>query len=113
MLETLSPAAPTAEPQARPDRPRHTLLAHALEGLEARFLADRLARGAAHTILHVARDQPRMAFLASAARLFAPEGGIVPSPAWDSGPDDRTSPNTQTMPGRRPPRGRLAAGRGD
>ena len=113
MLETLSPAAPTAEPLARPDRPRHTLLAHALDGLEARFLADRLARGAAHTILHVARDLPRMAFLASAVRFFAPEVEIVQIPAWDCLPYDRISPNTQIMAERLAALGRLAAGRGE
>src|SRR4051794_12057793 len=113
MLETLSPASPTAEPEARLDRPRHTLLAHALEGLEARFLADRLARGAAHTIMHVARDLPRMAFLGSAARFFAPEVKIVQIPAWDCLPYDRISPNTQIMAERLAALGRLAAGRGD
>src|SRR5918997_1904924 len=88
MLETIFPEAQPAESEGAPTRPAATLLANALEGLEGRFLAQRLARGEARTVLHVARDQPRMAFIARVVRFFAPEVEIVSVPAWDCLPYD-------------------------
>jgi transcription-repair coupling factor (superfamily II helicase) len=114
-LDTAFPAdAPTAGPgPAAPERPRATLLANALDGLEAKFLAERLARGRARQILHVARDQPRMTFMAIVARFFAPRLDIVTVPAWDCLPYDRVSPNAVVMAERLASLARLAEGPGE
>ncbi|HEX6010687.1 MAG TPA: transcription-repair coupling factor, partial [Geminicoccaceae bacterium] len=98
--------APRARPQGL------TLLANAPEGLEAMHLASRLRRGHASSILHVARDGPRMAFLAGMVRFAAPEVEVVAVPAWDCLPYDRVSPNTGIMAERLRALARLAGGPG-
>ncbi len=85
------------EPAALPTRPRALLLGNAREGLEARYLADRLARGRARQILHVARDLDRARQLAELARFFAPGLEVLILPAWDCLPYDRISPNPQLV----------------
>ena len=80
-----------------PVRPRAFLLGNAREGLEARYLAERLVRGRARQILHVARDLDRARQLAELARFFAPELEVLIFPAWDCLPYDRISPNPQIM----------------
>ena len=62
------------------------------EGFDALLLARRRAehRGA---ILHVNRDDTRMARLAEALAFFAPEVEVLRFPAWDCLPYDRVSPN--------------------
>ncbi|HMR34184.1 MAG TPA: transcription-repair coupling factor [Geminicoccaceae bacterium] len=90
--------ADLAPPPARaPVRSGVTLLANALDGLEARHLADRLGRRQAPAILHVARDAPRIAFIEQVVRFFAPRVEIVKLPAWDCLPYDRISPNPELM----------------
>ena len=44
-------------------------------------------------MLHVARDDARMARLAEALAFFAPEAEVLRFPAWDCLPYDRVSPN--------------------
>ncbi|MBI1181770.1 MAG: transcription-repair coupling factor [Alphaproteobacteria bacterium] len=67
------------------------------EGADALILADiaraRAAEGAAGGMLHVARDDARLAALQDALEFFAPEIEIVTLPAWDCLPYDRISPN--------------------
>jgi transcription-repair coupling factor (superfamily II helicase) len=90
--------APRSEAgEERVERGRGTLVANAFEGLDARFVADRLTRGRVREILHVARDAPRMAQLEQLVRFFAPNIEIVRIPAWDCLPYDRTSPNPELM----------------
>ena len=62
------------------------------EGYDALLLAQRRAewRGA---VLHVCRDDTRMARLAEALTFFAPHIDLVRIPAWDCLPYDRVSPN--------------------
>ncbi len=62
------------------------------EGYDALLLARRRAehKGA---VLHVNRDDTRMARLAEALAFFAPETEILRFPAWDCLPYDRVSPN--------------------
>lgn len=62
------------------------------EGYDALLLARRRAEHAG-AVLHVARDDARMARLAEALAFFAPEIEIVRLPAWDCVPYDRVSPN--------------------
>ncbi len=63
------------------------------EGFDALLLARRRAE---HTgsVLHVARDDARMARLAEALGFFAPGIEVLRFPAWDCLPYDRVSPNT-------------------
>ena len=62
------------------------------EGYDALLLARRRAE---HTgcVLHVARDDTRMARLGEALAFFAPELEVLRFPAWDCLPYDRVSPN--------------------
>src|SRR5262249_39517930 len=46
-------------------------------------------------LLHVARDDARMAELAELVAFFAPEIAVVTFPAWDCLPYDRVSPNRE------------------
>lgn len=64
------------------------------EGYDARLLADIVAR-ANGPVIHVARDDTRMAAMAESLRVFAPELPILRFPAWDCLPYDRVSPNTE------------------
>ena len=62
------------------------------EGYDALLLARRRAEHAG-AVLHVARDDARMARLAEALAFFAPGTEILRLPAWDCVPYDRVSPN--------------------
>jgi len=62
------------------------------EGFDALLLARRRAEFAA-PVIHVARDDARMARLAEALEFFAPESEVLRFPAWDCLPYDRVSPN--------------------
>ncbi len=66
------------------------------EGFDALLLARRRAehRGA---VLHVARDDQRMAALAEALAFFAPDLEVLRFPAWDCLPYDRVSPNAELV----------------
>lgn len=61
----------------------------------ARSLADQ-----GRSVLHVARDDARLAQLAEALAFFAPELEVLDLPAWDCQPYDRVSPLGQIV-GRR------------
>jgi transcription-repair coupling factor (superfamily II helicase) len=67
-------------------------IAGAPEGADALVLAQRALAG---TVLHVARDDARMAELAELAAFFAPGLEIITFPAWDCLPYDRVSPNRE------------------
>jgi len=62
------------------------------EGWDAMLLARR-AREHAYPLLHVARDDARMATLAEHVAFFLPDAEILRFPAWDCLPYDRVSPN--------------------
>ncbi len=68
------------------------ILYGAPEGYDALLLARRRAEHAG-AVLHVARDDARMARLADALAFFAPDIEILRVPAWDCVPYDRVSPN--------------------
>ena len=86
------------------------------EGLDALFLA-RLASGeaapdggaAAHQLLHIARDDRRLADLANALSFFAPDVRVISFPAWDCVPYDRVSPHPAIVARRISALARLAA----
>ena len=62
------------------------------EGWDAFLLAQR-RREHSGSILHVTRDDARMARLAEALAFVMPEAEILRFPAWDCLPYDRVSPN--------------------
>jgi transcription-repair coupling factor (superfamily II helicase) len=62
------------------------------EGWAAFLLAQR-RREFSGPVLHVARDDARMARLAEALAFILPEAEILRFPAWDCLPYDRVSPN--------------------
>ena len=66
------------------------------EGFDALLLARRRAE---HTgaVVHVSRDDSRMARLAEALAFFAPGVEILRFPAWDCLPYDRVSPNPELV----------------
>ncbi len=66
------------------------------EGYDALLLARRRAehRGA---LLHVCRDDQRMARLTEALGFFAPQMDVLRFPAWDCLPYDRVSPNPEIV----------------
>jgi transcription-repair coupling factor (superfamily II helicase) len=78
-------------------QPGRTVIANAPEGMDALVLAQLLAArrgaGAAPVLLHVARDDARMARLAETLAFFAPEAEVLALPAWDCLPYDRVSPH--------------------
>lgn len=76
-------------------------------GLEAVLLGE--AAGG-RTILHVARDDARMAATAEMLRFAAPDREIMTFPAWDCLPYDRVSPNAQIVARRLDVLSRLAQG---
>jgi transcription-repair coupling factor (superfamily II helicase) len=84
----------TGLPQLRPHR--RVVIHGAPEGHDA-FVLGSLAAGEARELLHVCRDDGRMARLASAIAFFRPELDLLTFPAWDCLPYDRASPNTEIV----------------
>ena len=76
------------------------------EGVDALLLARRAGEHKG-PLLHVARDDSRMARLAEALSFFAPEAEILRIPAWDCLPYDRVSPNAELVAERIASLGRL------
>ncbi|MDR3435475.1 transcription-repair coupling factor [Telmatospirillum sp.] len=70
-------------------------LAGVPEGYDALILAGLAKRG--DDILHIARDDARLARLAEALALFAPDVEILEFPAWDCVPYDRVSPHVEIV----------------
>ncbi|MDX1785936.1 MAG: transcription-repair coupling factor [Roseovarius sp.] len=70
----------------------HITVSGAPEGFDARLLLDELARSGA-PLVHVARDDKRLAAMAAALRFFAPDMPVMAFPGWDCLPYDRVSPN--------------------
>jgi transcription-repair coupling factor (superfamily II helicase) len=67
-------------------------VAGAPEGFDARLILDEVAR-AGGPVVHVARDDKRMAATRAALRFFAPDMPVLTFPAWDCLPYDRVGPN--------------------
>ncbi len=77
--------------------PGRTLLAGMPEGFDALTLARLAQSGMVEDLLHVARDEPRMARLAEQLALFAPGVEVLEFPAWDCVPYDRIGPNVDVV----------------
>ena len=65
------------------------------EGHDAYVIGGAVARGAAKTLLHICRDDGRMARTLQALQFFYPDIDVVSFPAWDCLPYDRVSPNAE------------------
>ena len=80
-------------------RPGRTAIHGVPEGFDA-LMVERAAAALAdqgRAVLHVARDDARLASLASAMGFFAPEIETLTFPAWDCLPYDRVSPNGELV----------------
>nr|MBP6999900.1 transcription-repair coupling factor [Amaricoccus sp.] len=73
-------------------RPGKLLVGGCPEGFDGRHLARTIGR-AGGPVIHVARDDARLAAARAALRFFAPELPALTFPAWDCLPYDRMSPN--------------------
>ncbi|MGJ5621556.1 transcription-repair coupling factor [Sulfitobacter sp. MF3-043] len=62
------------------------------EGFDAKAILDEIAKKGV-PVVHVARDDKRMAAMQAALRFFAPDMPVVTFPGWDCLPYDRVSPN--------------------
>ncbi len=67
------------------------------EGHDAFLLGGLVAAGTVATLLHVCRDDGRMARMAAALAFFHPSIKVLTLPAWDCLPYDRVSPNAEIM----------------
>ena len=80
------------------------------EGHDARILAAALT-ALGRPVIHVCRDDARLARLRSALAFFAPELLVLSLPAWDCVPYDRVSPNAELVARRLDTLTALAGGR--
>ena len=79
------------------------------EGFDARYLAGIVAR-AGGPVVHVARDDARLAAMRASLRFFAPQVPVLTFPAWDCLPYDRISPNPEIAAARMATLAALAGG---
>ncbi len=71
---------------------RHITVGGAPEGFDARLVLAELEKSG-RPVMHVARDDKRMAAMQAALEFFAPHMPVVTFPAWDCLPYDRVSPH--------------------
>ncbi|PIE11128.1 MAG: transcription-repair coupling factor [Rhodobacterales bacterium] len=76
----------------------HVTVSGAPEGFDARLILEELARSG--PVLHVARDDKRMAAMAAALRFYRPDMPVIEFPGWDCLPYDRVSPNADVSAAR-------------
>ena len=79
--------------------PTHITLSGAPEGFDARLLLKELDRGTG-PVVHVARDDKRLAAMQAALSFFAPHVPVLSFPGWDCLPYDRVSPNADVSAAR-------------
>ena len=72
--------------------PKHITVSGAPEGFDAQLVLKEMRKGV--PVLHVARDDKRLAAMQAALGFFAPDVPVFVFPAWDCLPYDRVSPNT-------------------
>ncbi|MCC1491889.1 transcription-repair coupling factor [Cognatishimia sp. F0-27] len=71
---------------------RTTIIGGAPEGFDARLIVSEIEK-VQGPVVHVARDDKRLASMRDALAFFAPDLPVVHFPAWDCTPYDRVSPN--------------------
>ncbi|MGV6848289.1 MAG: transcription-repair coupling factor [Marinibacterium sp.] len=72
--------------------PDHVTVGGAPEGFDARLILNEVARSAG-AVIHVARDDRRLAAMQAALAFFAPDTPVFTFPGWDCLPYDRVSPH--------------------
>ncbi|PJI91834.1 transcription-repair coupling factor [Yoonia maricola] len=72
--------------------PNHITVSGAPEGYDAQLILAEMGKGT--PVLHLARDDKRLAAMQAALTFFAPNIPVFVFPAWDCLPYDRVSPNT-------------------
>ncbi len=75
----------------------HVTISGAPEGFDAQLVLREAAKGA---VVHVARDDKRLAAMRAALAFFAPDMPVVTFPGWDCLPYDRVSPNADVSAAR-------------
>ncbi len=70
----------------------HITISGVPEGYDARVLLDEVEKHNA-PVMHIARDDKRLAAVQAALRFMAPDMPVVVFPGWDCLPYDRISPN--------------------
>ncbi|WP_424986715.1 transcription-repair coupling factor [Microbulbifer sp. S227A] len=70
----------------------HITVGGAPEGYDARLILNEVAREQA-PVIHIARDDKRLAALRAALAFFAPDMPVLVFPGWDCLPYDRVSPH--------------------
>lgn len=89
-------------------RPGRWALAGAPEGQDVRLLIALVQRQQGGGVVHVCRDDARMATVEAALKFFAPDLPVLTLPAWDCQPYDRVSPNAEIAARRMDTLNRLA-----
>jgi len=87
----------------------HITIGGAPEGFDATLLLAELAKSKA-PVIHVARDDKRLAAMQSALQFFAPDIPVLVFPGWDCLPYDRVSPNADIAAARMATLAALVAG---
>lgn len=94
---------------------RRLTLAGVPEGYDAVVLADLARAGSsalgAAPVLHIVREDARLAALAEQLAFFAPDVEVLTLPAWDCLPYDRVSPNGEILARRMAALAKLAVGK--
>ena len=72
--------------------PGHISAGGAPEGFDAKLILDEIAKSGG-PVVHIARDDKRMAATQAALAFFAPDMPVFTFPGWDCLPYDRVSPN--------------------
>ncbi|SMR72019.1 transcription-repair coupling factor [Aliiroseovarius halocynthiae] len=85
------------------------VLSGAPEGFDATLLVKELDR-AGGPVVHVARDEKRLASMQAALQFFAPDVVCISFPGWDCLPFDRLSPNADVSAARMATLAGLATG---
>ncbi|MCO4848416.1 MAG: transcription-repair coupling factor [Yoonia sp.] len=78
--------------------PKHITIAGAPEGFDAKLILAEVAKSG--PVVHIARDDKRLAAMQSALTFFAPDMPVIVFPAWDCLPYDRVSPNADVSAAR-------------
>lgn len=89
----------------------HITIGGAPEGYEARLVLEEIIKSNG-PVIHVARDDKRMAETAAAIRFFRPDMPVIQFPGWDCLPYDRVSPNADVSATRMATLAGLAVGVG-
>ncbi|MEO1541171.1 MAG: transcription-repair coupling factor [Pseudomonadota bacterium] len=91
------------------DGPGDIRVGGAPEGFDAQLLAE-YVRAAGAPVMHVARDDARVAAMRTALGFLAPDLPVLSFPAWDCLPYDRISPNAEVAAARMATLAALAEG---